>query len=136
MQRPKEEISLVAWAKPKLRHHQFHELVDQKLVESLDMYELRKMAEAASLCIKDPLNRPGMSDVLRILEGDFNVLSIETMRENFPITSSIEPTYRSHDQENEEFYQPVHRLPMLHSTSKRARRGASWSSHHNRVRNT
>lgn len=69
--RPRGEQCLTEWARPLLEEHAIHELVDPRLGNRYSEYEVYCMLHAASLCIRrDPHQRPRMSQVLRILEGD------------------------------------------------------------------
>ncbi|XP_058080310.1 serine/threonine-protein kinase MST20-like isoform X2 [Magnolia sinica] len=79
MTRPKGQQFLVEWARPLLDSDEGQTIaIDQLLDPRLDLYELQlethqlqAMAYAASLCLRrDPLVRPSMSKVLRVLEGD------------------------------------------------------------------
>ncbi|KAI5057248.1 hypothetical protein GOP47_0027263 [Adiantum capillus-veneris] len=116
--RPKDEISLVEWARQKLLHHRIHELVDERIAESLDVLELDMMVKAASLCIKkDPQARPGMSQVLRILEGDYYEFSNEAMQENAIVDTTPQALVWSHSRED--LHQSASKLQMLQTSSKR-----------------
>lgn len=69
--RPRGEQCLTEWARPLLEEHAIHELVDPRLGNRYSEYEVYCMLHAACLCIRrDPHQRPRMSQVLRILEGD------------------------------------------------------------------
>lgn len=62
--------SLLAWARPLLDDRRYHELIDPLLMESHDVHELYCMVRAAGLCLrKDPISRPTMNQVVKILEG-------------------------------------------------------------------
>lgn len=105
LSRAKEDLSLTKWARPKLDRlrgdNQMDGFVDMKIITSLDMCELARMAEAASLCIKmDPSNRPGMSQILRILEGDGDGLRCATSKDLFPTRNSTEPAGEYQIEEN------------------------------------
>ncbi|KAH6781304.1 kinase with adenine nucleotide alpha hydrolases-like domain-containing protein [Perilla frutescens var. frutescens] len=71
LKRPKGQQCLTEWARPLLEAQTFGELVDPRLgTEYLD-HDVYFMLHAASLCLRrDPLARPRMSQVIRILEGD------------------------------------------------------------------
>ncbi|GLT36042.1 hypothetical protein SLA2020_104470 [Shorea laevis] len=64
--------SLHNWAKPLLNHGENEKLVDPRLRENYDALQLKRLAFAASLCIRSsPSWRPTMSEVLEaMLEGE------------------------------------------------------------------
>lgn len=67
--RPKGQQCLTEWARPLLEAHAVDELIDPRLGSQYLENEVYCMLHAASLCIsRDPLERPRMSQVLRILE--------------------------------------------------------------------
>ncbi|XP_010487133.1 PREDICTED: inactive protein kinase SELMODRAFT_444075-like [Camelina sativa] len=69
--RPKGQQCLTEWARPLLEEYAVDELIDPRLGNHFVESEVICMLHAASLCIRrDPLLRPRMSQVLRILEGD------------------------------------------------------------------
>ncbi|XP_073302533.1 inactive protein kinase SELMODRAFT_444075-like [Primulina huaijiensis] len=69
--RPKGQQCLTEWARPLLEAHAIDELIDPRLGSQYSENEVYCMLHAASLCIsRDPLERPRMSQVLRILEGE------------------------------------------------------------------
>lgn len=74
-----QQQSLRHWAIPLIRRLALHELVDPRIHDSYDTYELYRMARAAYLCLQtDPEMRPTMGEVLRLLEGEsdhFNLLA-------------------------------------------------------------
>lgn len=71
LNRPKGQQCLTEWARPLLAENAIEELVDPRLGNRYLEEEVSCMLQAASLCIRrDPLLRPRMSQVLRILEGD------------------------------------------------------------------
>ncbi|KAI4320596.1 hypothetical protein MLD38_034058 [Melastoma candidum] len=62
--------SLREWAGPLIDGMELHELIDPRIGECYDTYELYLMAKAANLCVKrNPGSRPSMGEVVRILEG-------------------------------------------------------------------
>ncbi|XP_047959487.1 inactive protein kinase SELMODRAFT_444075-like [Salvia hispanica] len=70
LNRPKGQQCLTEWARPLLEAYAVDELVDPRLGSYAES-EVYCMLHAASLCIRrDPQERPRMSQVLRILEGD------------------------------------------------------------------
>ncbi|MCO5562149.1 hypothetical protein L7F22_015775 [Adiantum nelumboides] len=118
LQRSKGEISLVEWARQKLHHHRIHELVDQRIAESLDVLQLDMMVKAATICIKrDPQARPGMSQVLRILEGDYYEFSNEVMQENAIVDTAPQVPVRNVPRED--LHQSAIKLQTLQASSKR-----------------
>ncbi|XP_015889139.2 inactive protein kinase SELMODRAFT_444075 [Ziziphus jujuba] len=69
--RPKGQQCLTEWARPLLEKLAVEEMIDPRLRKCFSKQEVDKMLQCASLCIRrDPLTRPRMSQVLRILEGD------------------------------------------------------------------
>lgn len=69
--RPKGQLCLTEWARPLLEDYAVDELIDPRLGNYFSEQEVCCMLHAASLCIRrDPDERPKMSQVLRILEGD------------------------------------------------------------------
>lgn len=63
--------SLRQWALPLMQRLALHELIDYRVQDSCDMYELYNMAKAAYLCVQtNPEMRPSMAEVLRLLEGE------------------------------------------------------------------
>ncbi|KAG0486789.1 hypothetical protein HPP92_008884 [Vanilla planifolia] len=70
--RPKGQQCLTEWARPLLEEYAIEELIDPCLGGQYLEQEAYCMLHAASLCIRrDPHMRPKMSQVLRILEGNF-----------------------------------------------------------------
>ncbi|KAL5075639.1 hypothetical protein RYX36_014623 [Vicia faba] len=66
-----EQQSLRQWAEPKIEKLALQELVDPRLGESYDTYELYLMAKAANFCMqRKPEMRPSMREVVRFLEGE------------------------------------------------------------------
>lgn len=65
--RPRDQFFLTEWARPLLDTYD-KQLVDPRLRSNYDVYEMHCMMHAANQCIKnDPLTRPRMVQVLRIL---------------------------------------------------------------------
>ncbi|KAL8555309.1 hypothetical protein ACS0TY_003207 [Phlomoides rotata] len=72
---PKGQESLVMWAKHILKEGNFLELQDPSLVDACDNDQFEKMVLAASLCIRlAPSSRPNISLVLKLLQGDTEVI--------------------------------------------------------------
>ncbi|XP_051115094.1 protein kinase STUNTED-like [Andrographis paniculata] len=68
---PKGQQSLVMWAKNIFKDSAVSELRDPNLSDSYDCNQFETMLLAAMLCIRSiPLSRPEMSVVLKLLEGD------------------------------------------------------------------
>ncbi|KAK1275199.1 putative receptor-like serine/threonine-protein kinase [Acorus gramineus] len=60
--------SLLSWAKPHLRDGTIHMLIDPRLRGDYDIEELKRVAFAASLCIRSNASRrPSMSEVLELM---------------------------------------------------------------------
>ncbi|XP_065882086.1 probable serine/threonine-protein kinase PBL7 [Euphorbia lathyris] len=65
--------SLRQWAEAVIERLALHELVDKRMDDSHDTYELYLMAKAAYLCIQAiPEKRPSMGEIVRLLEGENN----------------------------------------------------------------
>uniref|UniRef100_F6GZU0 Protein kinase domain-containing protein n=1 Tax=Vitis vinifera TaxID=29760 RepID=F6GZU0_VITVI len=63
--------SLRQWAEPLIVRLALHELIDPRIEDSYDTYELYLMARAAYLCVQSsPEMRPSMGEVTRLLEGE------------------------------------------------------------------
>ncbi|KAE8727849.1 ATP-dependent zinc metalloprotease FtsH-like isoform X1 [Hibiscus syriacus] len=66
-----QHASLRQWAKPLIKKLALHELIDPRIGESYDTYQLYLMARTAYLCVQtNPEMRPSMGEVLRLLEGE------------------------------------------------------------------
>ncbi|KAK9271436.1 hypothetical protein L1049_027027 [Liquidambar formosana] len=71
---PKGQESLVMWAKPILNDGKLSQLLDPSLGNNYDLYQMKRMVLAATLCIRrEPRSRPQMSLILKLLQGDANV---------------------------------------------------------------
>ncbi|WCJ43456.1 Protein kinase superfamily protein [Euphorbia peplus] len=65
--------SLRQWAEPLIESLALHQLVDKRMEETHDTYELYLMSKAAYLCIQAiPEKRPSMGEIVRLLEGENN----------------------------------------------------------------
>ncbi|KAK4273951.1 hypothetical protein QN277_017250 [Acacia crassicarpa] len=65
-----EQPSLRQWAEPLIEKLALLELIDPRLGESYDTYELYLMAKAAYFCVqRRPEMRPSMAEVVRLFEG-------------------------------------------------------------------
>ncbi|KAL6867519.1 hypothetical protein ACP4OV_015543 [Aristida adscensionis] len=68
---PKGQESLVLWATPVLNSGDISDLLDQRLDVKHDEVEVRRMASAASLCLRRSARlRPPISQILSILRGE------------------------------------------------------------------
>ncbi|GMI89549.1 hypothetical protein like AT1G55200 [Hibiscus trionum] len=66
-----QNLSLRQWAEPLIEKHALTELIDPRIGESYDRYQLHLMAKTAYLCVQvNPEMRPSMAEVLRLLEGE------------------------------------------------------------------
>ncbi|CAI9763984.1 unnamed protein product [Fraxinus pennsylvanica] len=66
-----DKQSLRQWALHLIQTLALHELVDSRLEDSYNTYELYHMARTAYLCVQtEPEMRPSMAEVLRLLEGE------------------------------------------------------------------
>uniref|UniRef100_A0A1D1Z2W1 Proline-rich receptor-like protein kinase PERK12 n=1 Tax=Anthurium amnicola TaxID=1678845 RepID=A0A1D1Z2W1_9ARAE len=62
---------LLQWAEPLVEKLVLHELIDPRIGESYDTFELYRLARTAYLCVRHkPGRRPSMGEVLRLLEGE------------------------------------------------------------------
>ncbi|ESW19829.1 hypothetical protein PHAVU_006G159100 [Phaseolus vulgaris] len=69
--------SLVMWAKPLLSANNIKALVDPVLVDAYDEEQMKLVTLTASLCVdQSSIQRPDMSQVLEILRGEEEILSI------------------------------------------------------------
>nr|GMD41224.1 inactive protein kinase SELMODRAFT_444075-like isoform X1 [Ipomoea batatas]GME07527.1 inactive protein kinase SELMODRAFT_444075-like isoform X1 [Ipomoea batatas] len=69
--RPKGQQCLTEWARPLLEKHAIADLLDPFLRNRYLEKQVYSMMQCAALCIqRDPLSRPRMSQVLRMLECD------------------------------------------------------------------
>ncbi|XP_029150762.2 proline-rich receptor-like protein kinase PERK12 [Arachis hypogaea] len=66
-----EQQSLRQWAMPIIESLALHELIDTRLGNSYDTYQLYLMAKTAFFCVQiEPDERPSMGEVVRLLEGE------------------------------------------------------------------
>ncbi|CAK9144924.1 unnamed protein product [Ilex paraguariensis] len=71
---PKDQGSLVMWAKPKLERGDLTSILDPNLNENVDNAQMHRMALAATLCLTQAARlRPKMNQILKILRGDKDV---------------------------------------------------------------
>ncbi|KAL4584334.1 hypothetical protein LXL04_008933 [Taraxacum kok-saghyz] len=71
--------SLIQWVEPLVERLALHDLIDPRLGDSYDPYELYHMAKTAYLCVKvDPEQRPSMGEVVQLLEGETDHFKILT----------------------------------------------------------
>nr|XP_033509305.1 probable serine/threonine-protein kinase PBL6 isoform X1 [Nicotiana tomentosiformis] len=67
--------SLRQWAIPLIKRLALHELIDPRIGDSYDTYEVYHMARTAFMCVQnDPELRPSMGEVLRLLQGELEHL--------------------------------------------------------------
>ncbi|XP_062164846.1 probable receptor-like serine/threonine-protein kinase At5g57670 isoform X2 [Alnus glutinosa] len=63
--------SLHSWAKPILKQGETEKLIDPRLGGAYDVTQQKRLAFAASLCIRSSsMWRPSMSEVMEVMEGD------------------------------------------------------------------
>ncbi|XP_050238836.1 probable serine/threonine-protein kinase PBL24 isoform X2 [Mercurialis annua] len=73
--REEGQQSLRQWAEPLIENLALHELIDQRIRDSYDTYELYLVAKAAYLCVqRSPEMRPSIGEVIGLLEGENNHL--------------------------------------------------------------
>ncbi|BFG42319.1 hypothetical protein CerSpe_285940 [Prunus speciosa] len=71
---PKEQESLVMWAKPKIDRGDVKDILDPSLGGKFDEVQVLRMVHAAKLCItRSARLRPKMSAILKLLKGDSDV---------------------------------------------------------------
>ncbi|KDP32865.1 hypothetical protein JCGZ_12157 [Jatropha curcas] len=80
---PKGQESLVLWAKPILNDEKFSQLLDPSLGDDYDHDQMERMVLAATLCVKrSPRARPQISLVLKLLQGDTEVMKWARLQVN------------------------------------------------------
>ncbi|XP_059631737.1 protein kinase STUNTED-like [Cornus florida] len=80
---PKGQESLVMWAKPILNGGKVAQLLDPSLGNNYDRDQLEIMVLAATLCIRRaPRARPQMSLVMKLLQGDAEVMKWARLQVN------------------------------------------------------
>ncbi|XP_021636603.2 protein kinase STUNTED isoform X2 [Hevea brasiliensis] len=80
---PKGQESLVMWAKPILNDGKVSQLLDPTLGNDYDHDQMERMVLAATLCVKhSPRARPQMSLVLKLLQGDAEVMKWARLQVN------------------------------------------------------
>ncbi|GJR45111.1 NSP-interacting kinase 3-like protein isoform X1 [Tanacetum coccineum] len=99
---------MLDWVKNLHLDGKLNQIVDKSLKNNFDRIELEEMVQVALLCTQfTPLNRPKMSEVLRMLEGEGLVerweasQSIETPR--FRALESFPQRYADYIEENSQF---------------------------------
>ncbi|KAI3460552.1 hypothetical protein Pfo_017215 [Paulownia fortunei] len=89
---PKGQESLVMWAKPILNSEKFARMLDPNLGCSYDLEQVERMVLAASLCIRHaPRARPRMSLILKLLQGDAEVMKWARLQVNASEGTDIKP---------------------------------------------
>ncbi|KAJ8762940.1 hypothetical protein K2173_023069 [Erythroxylum novogranatense] len=80
---PKGQESLVMWAKPILNDEKISQLLDPSLSDNYEPDQMERMILAATLCIRrSPRTRPQMSIVLKILQGDAELIKWARLQVN------------------------------------------------------
>ncbi|XP_074371239.1 protein kinase STUNTED-like isoform X2 [Apium graveolens] len=80
---PKGEESLVMWARPVLNGGKFVQIFDPSLDTNYDHELMERMALAATLCIRrSPRARPHISPVLKLLQGDVEIIKWARLQVN------------------------------------------------------
>ncbi|KAH8495135.1 hypothetical protein H0E87_018353 [Populus deltoides] len=93
--------SLVMWAKPLLLNNSIQELVDPILADAYDSEQMDRLACTASMCIHlSPSERPQMSQVVRVLQGDESCFEELKQRQRTP---SIEDLYDADENDSTEY---------------------------------
>lgn len=82
---PKGQESLVMWAIPKLESGSTSDLLDPNLAGEFDENQMRRMVLASTLCItRTGQQRPQMSQILKLLQGDEDVVEWAKAEVNVP----------------------------------------------------
>ncbi|KAL3504289.1 hypothetical protein ACH5RR_034130 [Cinchona calisaya] len=94
---PKGQENLVMWAKPILNSGKFTQLLDPSLGGDYDGEELERMVLAAALCIRRATRaRPHMSVILKLLQGDVEVIKWARLQVNASEgTDTVQPVNTS-----------------------------------------
>ncbi|KAK1361423.1 putative receptor-like serine/threonine-protein kinase [Heracleum sosnowskyi] len=80
---PKGQESLVMWARPVLNGGKFAQILDPSLGSAYDCDLMERMTLAATLCIRrSPRARPHMSLVVKLLQGDVEVVNWARLQVN------------------------------------------------------
>ncbi|KAL6840217.1 hypothetical protein ACP4OV_030027 [Aristida adscensionis] len=62
---------ILQWAEPLVESLALHELIDERIKDTYDTYELYHLARAAYLCVRpNPEQRPSMGEVVRLIESE------------------------------------------------------------------
>ncbi|XP_047983455.1 receptor-like cytosolic serine/threonine-protein kinase RBK2 [Salvia hispanica] len=84
--------SVVMWAKPLLINKGIEELADPSLDSEYDWEQLNRMVMVASLCIhQNSTDRPQMSQVVRMLQGDEGILQSKKRFQKRPALKRLCP---------------------------------------------
>ncbi|KAL9421493.1 hypothetical protein AB3S75_038954 [Citrus x aurantiifolia] len=89
---------MLDWVKKLHQEGKLSQMVDKDLKGNFDRIELEEMVQVALLCTQfNPLHRPKMSEVLKMLEGD-------GLAEKWEASQKIEtPRYRTHEKRYSDF---------------------------------
>ncbi|KAK9740981.1 hypothetical protein RND81_03G074600 [Saponaria officinalis] len=80
---PKAQESLVMWAKPILNGGKVSKLLDPRMGSNYNRDQIERMVLAANLCIRRaPRARPHMSLIMKLLQGDIDVLKWARLQVN------------------------------------------------------
>nr|XP_043637506.1 inactive protein kinase SELMODRAFT_444075-like [Erigeron canadensis] len=117
LNRPRGQQCLTEWARPLLEEDAIDELIDPRLGNCYSEDEVHCMLQAASLCIKrDPHLRPRMSQVLRILEGDFIMESSYVSSPRCEVSNRSDRSWSDQPQYNSSpLSKPLERFSGKHS---------------------
>ncbi|EOA36109.1 hypothetical protein CARUB_v10011454mg [Capsella rubella] len=86
---PKAQESLIMWAKPILDEKEYYRLLDPSLQEDSKGNHMERMALAATLCIRhNPQSRPEMGMVVKLLNGDAEMLKWAKLQVSNPLEDS------------------------------------------------
>ncbi|XP_057748796.1 BRASSINOSTEROID INSENSITIVE 1-associated receptor kinase 1-like [Arachis stenosperma] len=90
-----EEILLLAWVKGHLNDNKLDKLVDSDLQGDYNLEKVEQLIQVAILCTQDsPMDRPNMSEVVRMLEGDGLAERWEEWKKRDKIRQEFDRTHR------------------------------------------
>lgn len=66
-----QSTPILQWAEPLVESLALHELIDDRIKDAYDTYELYQLARAAYLCVRtNPEQRPSMGEIVRLIETE------------------------------------------------------------------
>ncbi|KAL2322046.1 hypothetical protein Fmac_026425 [Flemingia macrophylla] len=105
---PREEINLAELALKQLKKGAFHEIIDQRIIETISPQSLQVYVRIAERCLADSgVDRPGIGDVLwnleyafHLQEGSSQIDADEDTRESI-VTKEYSDAVESHEDKRE-----------------------------------